>query len=170
MPLEVGAAVMCFERGFYSTLLEKFYLDDAEKAPSIAGGLEGRVSDEVLVYRCCFGAPAAGLHLESLIASGVDRVIVAGEAGSISPDLELGDIYLPLWGVREEGTSYHYLPPDAVCEPSNLLLNSVRDYLDDKNPKMGGVWTIDAGLRETEDKIKEYSVEGVHAVEMGAPR
>jgi uridine phosphorylase len=164
--LEPDMAIMCFEPKFYSIILEFMSLNHAVAAPAIAGGLKGRVSGDLVVYLCYFGAPAAGLHLDSLIALGVKKVMVLGEAGSISPNLRIGDIYLPLWGIREEGTSYHYLSPDVVCEPSSELLGQIRIYLDQENPLEGGVWTTDAGLRETEDKIREYSRRGAYAVEM----
>jgi len=56
------------------------------------------------------GAPATIMALELMIALGLRRCIVIGYAGAINPRLRMTDILLPTWGIREEGTSYHYFP------------------------------------------------------------
>ncbi len=159
-------AVMCFETRFYGHLIESLGLFDAEKAPGIAGGLEGKIDDDIVLYRCCFGAPAAGLHLEALIASGVSTVMMAGEGGSISADLPIGSIVIPTWGIREEGTSYHYLPPQDTVHPSESLLQQIEESIGAEGSARGGVWTTDAGLRETTDKVIEYAERGIVTVDM----
>ncbi|MDI7249804.1 MAG: nucleoside phosphorylase [Bacillota bacterium] len=164
--LGVGLAVLSFARGTYLSLLGTFGLADGRAAPLLPGALEGRMDGEVAVYRSSFGAPAAGMLMEALIASGVGRVIVVGQAGSLSPQCRIGDVVLPTWGVREEGTSYHYLPPGAPCRPSPALLAEVRAVLGAVGPREGGVWTTDAPFRETRDKVERYAREGVLAVEM----
>lgn len=165
---EVGAlrAVLCFTEAFYRLLVDAFGLGREAKAPTLAGAFEGRADGEVAVYRSYFGAPAAGMLMESLIASGVRQFVVAGEAGSISPNCRIGDILLPTWGVREEGTSYHYLPPEAPCAASPALLDGLRRALEGVPFVQGGVWTTDAPFRETADKVRDYALRGVLAVEM----
>lgn len=141
-------------------------LFDAEKAPGIAGGLEGKMDDDSVLYPCYFGAPAAGLHLEALIASGVSTVVMAGEGGSISADLPIGSIVIPTWGMREEGTSYHYLPPQDTVLPSESLLRQIEESIGADGSTQGGVWTTDAGLRETKDKVIKYAEKGIVTVDM----
>ncbi len=110
-PLGVRDAVVCFATDFYRQMLSSFGLTNARKSPTLAGALDGRLGHEVGVFHSFFGAPAAGMLLEVVVASGVRRMFMAGEAGSISNACRIGDILLPCWAVREEGTSYHYLPP-----------------------------------------------------------
>ena len=162
----VKDAVFCFSDRVFSRLVEAFELGDAEDAPPVAGSLAGKRDESVAVYLAYFGAPAAGLLLETLIASGVERFVMVGQAGSISPRCAIGDVFLPTWGVREEGTSYHYLPPDVVCHPTGELLDVVRGYLDGVGVVEGGVWTIDAAFRETPDKVESFAQREVLAVEM----
>ncbi|MBC7340239.1 MAG: nucleoside phosphorylase [Firmicutes bacterium] len=162
----MGLAVLSFARGTYLSLLGAFGLADGRAAPLLPGALEGRMDGEVAVYHSSFGAPEAGMLMEALIASGVGRVIMVGQAGSLSPQCRIGDVVLPTWGVREEGTSHHYLPPGAPCRPSPALLAEVRAVLGAVGPREGGVWTTDAPFRETRDKVERYAREGVLAVEM----
>jgi len=126
---------------------------------------EGREIPILLGY---FGAPAAAMLLEILIASGVRGILFLGEAGSISRSARIGDVVLPEWAIREEGTSYHYLPPEELPRPDPDLLETFERSLRSLGvrPIRGGVWTTDAPFRETERKVEEYASRGALAVEM----
>ena len=58
------------------------------------------------------GAPLAAGFLEELIALGCRAFVAAGGAGVLVPELGLGHVIVPTAAIRDEGTSYHYLPPD----------------------------------------------------------
>lgn len=134
------------------------------------GGEEGGL--RVLAVQTCFGAPAAVITLELLIASGVRKFLVYGGAGSITHKLRIGDVLIPTWGVREEGTSYHYVPEGHVPKPSQHLTRRLREAMFStlalRGSKVleGGVWSTDAIFRETEDKVRKYADEGVLGVDM----
>ncbi len=114
------------------------------------------------------GAPNAVILVEELVAFGVRRAIFVGYCGSIQSEVAIGDLVLPTQAVREEGTSYHYLPRGVQCRPDGLLLHALRQRLQQKgvaaNP--GAIWTTDALYRETEGKIERYRAKGILAVEM----
>ena len=57
------------------------------------------------------GAPLAGGFLEELIARGCRTFVACGGAGVLVPDVALGHVIVPTAAIRDEGTSYHYLPP-----------------------------------------------------------
>jgi len=164
--IEAQDAVICFSRRVYASLIDAFDLRDAGDAPRFAGALESAVDDAIAIHWAYFGAPAAGLLMETLIASGVERFVMVGQAGAISPRCKIGDLVLPTWGVREEGVSYHYLSPDVRCEVSEELLGVVKEYMGDIGFEEGGVWSTDAQFRETPEKVLAYAVRGVLAVEM----
>ena len=114
------------------------------------------------------GAPAAVALSEVLIATRIHRLVILGEAGSISPKIGVGEILVPTFAIREEGTSYHYLPPNTEAKPSFTLLKKIKVLLNQMNVphREGGVWTTDAPFRETMDKVLSYSRAGVVAVDM----
>jgi uridine phosphorylase len=165
-PIGVEDAVLCFSERVYSGLVRAFNLPSENTAPRLPGSLEGCLDEGVAIYLACFGAPAAGMLMEALIASGVKRFVMVGQAGAISPQCEMGDLFFPTWGVREEGTSYHYLAPDVECQVSEDLLRTIRGYLKGVSSVEGGVWTTDAPFRETLDKVQAFAKQGVLAVEM----
>lgn len=126
------------------------------------------IKDGLGVFHSYFGAPASVLLAEALIISGVKRLVVFGEAGAIHPKMRIGDILVPTFAVREEGTSYHYLPYGVSAKPSQKLLNRLKHLLDKTGftYEEGGVWTTDAPLRETRQKVLTYADVGVLAVDM----
>ncbi len=130
--------------------------------------------EEVFLTLPYFGAPAATAALEVLIAGGGKTFIMVGEAGAINPVLRIGDILVPTWGLREEGTSYHYMPPDYVPRPdaklARTLFHEVKRVKGRKKIRVlrGGIWSTDAIFRETTDKIVEYSKMGILGVDMEA--
>jgi len=70
---------------------------------------------------------------------------------------------------RDEGTSYHYLPPgDWSAAPEHLL--SRLEGMADDGPRVltGPTWTTDAPFRETEAAIAAARARGILAVEMEA--
>lgn len=124
--------------------------------------------DGLSVFHSYVGSPIATMLAESLVSSGIKKLVIFGEVGAIRPELKLGEIVLPMFAVREEGTSYHYLPPNVNAKPSQKLFVKIKSLLDNTNIsyKEGGVWTTDAPFRETKDKVLKYSSQGVFAVEM----
>lgn len=124
--------------------------------------------DGIAVFYSYFGAPAAVALTEALIAAGIKKILVFGEAGSISPNVNVGEIVIPTFAIREEGTSYHYLPPNVKVAPTGDFLKKIAKILEESNIpfKMGGVWSTDAPFRETISKVKSYSNMGVLAVDM----
>ncbi len=139
-----------------------------ELAPAerVTGAFEVRVRPPVAVCHAYFGSPAAAMLAEVLMASGVGRLLMLGEAGSLSPACRIGSLVLPTWGIREEGTSYHYLPPEADPFPDVMVLDALRRRLPPDSWREGGVWTVDAPFRETVDKVREYASRGAVCVEM----
>ncbi len=114
------------------------------------------------------GAPQAALVLEKLIALGSRVIIVFGWCGSLQSDLTIGDWLLPSSARSEEGTSSHYPMSAAKFLPDTDLFGSLQDYCVQNgfSVRAGPIWTTDAPLRETVDKVSGYGEEGLLAVEM----
>jgi uridine phosphorylase len=72
--------------------------------------------------------------------------------------------------LRDEGTSYHYLPPSQFSEADAGVLDRLKEaFADLRTPvHVGGVWTTDAPFRETQPQIDEMKALGLLAVEMEA--
>lgn len=114
------------------------------------------------------GAPMAVMLLEQLIALGARRVLYLGFCGALAPLYRIGDFFLPTYGVREEGTSYHYVPADVVpcASPQMQALLQTQALQHQCQIAQGPIWTTDAPYRETSQKIRHFQEAGIHAVDM----
>jgi len=114
------------------------------------------------------GAPAAVMALERCAAQGVRHVVVVGVAGSLRPEVKIGDFLLPTSAKSEEGTSAFYQPDQFPPLAGEKALAAVEDTMKNAclNYHRGPVWTMDAFYRETKDKVKRYGDQGILAVEM----
>lgn len=116
------------------------------------------------------GASFAVLVAEELFASGCRLLISITSAGQI---VDLGRppyFVLIEKALRDEGTSYHYLPPSPYSRISPVLADRLNSaYQDLPIPvRRGATWTTDAPFRETAAAIDRAVREGILAVEMEA--
>jgi len=116
------------------------------------------------------GAPLAAGMLEELIARGCSKFIACGGAGSLVPRTVLGDLVIVSAAVRDEGTSYHYLPPAREIEADPAGMEALRKVLEaaERAHRVGKTWTTDAIYRETPDRIARRRADGCLTVEMEA--
>jgi uridine phosphorylase len=116
------------------------------------------------------GAPFAVLVAEELFASGCRLIISITSAGQITPLGKPPYFVLIERALRDEGTSYHYLPPAPYSELRPELANMVLAAWDDPTVVLhhGASWTTDAPFRETEAAIAACRAAGILAVEMEA--
>ncbi|MFB9148990.1 nucleoside phosphorylase [Roseovarius ramblicola] len=128
--------------------------------------LEGH---EIGVVGCAVGAPFAVLVAEEMFASGCRLLISVTSSGQITPQGAPPYFIVIDRAWRDEGTSYHYLPPgDWSAAPDHLL--SRLEGMEDGGPRVftGPTWTTDAPFRETEAAIAAARTRGILAVEMEA--
>ncbi|MCB9134496.1 MAG: nucleoside phosphorylase [Anaerolineales bacterium] len=116
------------------------------------------------------GAPLAIGLLEEAIAYGCKKFVVIGGAGVLEKNLEVGKLFLVESAVRDEGVSYHYLPPTPEVQTDPVLLQTLETVLQEKAVpyQTAKTWTTDAPYRETQTLIDRHRVEGCSTVEMEA--
>lgn len=117
------------------------------------------------------GAPYAAMILESLIARGVNKVIVTGWCGAVSENIRVGDLVIPDPAIVDEGTSANYaiLDEKMPCSfPDKELGRRLAGILEQDGiaVKQVPVWTTDAIYRETPSKIAYFRQQGAQVVEM----
>jgi uridine phosphorylase len=116
------------------------------------------------------GASFAVLVAEELFASGCEVLLSITSAGQIAPVGTPPYFILIDRAIRDEGTSYHYLPPARYAEADRTLLDAAERALaaSGLSVQRGSTWTTDAPFRETATIIASRREEGVLAVEMEA--
>jgi uridine phosphorylase len=123
------------------------------------------------IVGCAVGASYAVLVAEQLFASGCRLLLSITSSGQVTTLGPPPYFILIERALRDEGTSYHYLPPDteyAEADPGLLViaesgLANVNDPVE-----RGATWTTDGPYRETPQAICAARAEGILAVEMEA--
>lgn len=132
---------------------------------------------ELGVVGCAVGASFAVLVAEELFASGCRLLISLTSSGQIVPQGDPPYFVLIDKALRDEGTSYHYLPPSdySHIDPALLTLLAGAVRADGSTAEeigvpvyQGATWTTDAPFRETAPAIEHACAEGILAVEMEA--
>jgi uridine phosphorylase len=116
------------------------------------------------------GAAGSAAFLEELIAFGFNKFIVCGGAGVLRKDIAVGHLIIPTSAIRDEGASYHYLPParEVECNPE-VVAKIEEEFKKDKIEYIKAkTWTTDSFYRETEKKIELRKSEACVTVEMEA--
>jgi uridine phosphorylase len=124
---------------------------------------------ETGVVGCAVGAPFAVLVAEELAASGCELVISVTSAGRVRA-AGMGGFMLIRRAVRDEGTSYHYLPPGREATLAPGLAAALATVFDNPGTGVftGTSWTTDAPFRETQRALDQHAADGVACVEMEA--
>ena len=96
------------------------------------------------------GAPAAAQLMDFLISCGCRKIISTGSCGVLT-NLAENEFLIPVKALRDEGTSYHYLPASRSIELDKNIRDAIeRTFL----------------ARETQDMVKYRRAEGCTTVEM----
>lgn len=123
------------------------------------------------IVGCAVGASYAVLLAEQMFVSGCRLLISITSSGQIRQLREPPYFILIERALRDEGTSYHYLPAEreyAAADP--VLVATVIPALAQLGTPVecGASWTTDAPYRETPEAIEAARAEGILAVEMEA--
>jgi uridine phosphorylase len=162
---------------FKEVLDKPFGHKDAKRIHQIQSELgplpiyEIKVNDKRLaVTHPGLGAPFAAAMLEELIALGCRKFIACGGAGVLQKYIARGMLVIVNSAIRDEGTSYHYLPPSREVKANPKVVKVIETVL--RKHKMeyliGKTWTTDGFYRETQEKIALRKLEGCLTVEMEA--
>lgn len=123
--------------------------------------------EEFCLCQAPLGAPAAAQFMDCLIACGCRKIVTAGSCGVLTEMAE-NEFLIPTKALRDEGTSYHYLPAARYAEPASEAVQAI-----EKTFRALGLpfrecitWTTDGFFRETRDMVAYRKAEGCATVEM----
>lgn len=122
---------------------------------------------KVLIALCPLGGAASVNLMEELMYVGIKEFVGVGSCGAIVP-VNFDEFLVPTKAIRDEGSSYHYLPPSRYVETSPKLSKKLTQVLQTHSEKYKEaiVWTTDAIYRETPKRIEARIADGAIAVEM----
>ncbi|MBO3142313.1 nucleoside phosphorylase [Dermatophilus congolensis] len=113
------------------------------------------------------GAAASVTVAERAVMLGVDTLVAVGSCGSLVPH-EAGALILPTKALRDEGTSYHYLPAGRWVETDAQVRAACGEAIEGLGLEFveAATWTTDGFFRETPGKVAARRGQGCEVVEM----
>jgi uridine phosphorylase len=129
--------------------------------------MEGK---RVLIFHPGVGSPIASAMFEEVIALVCKKFISCGSAGVLDKGIAVGHIIVPIAAIRDEGVSYHYLPPSREVRASEEGVVAIESVLRYHHYEylLTKTWTTDAIYRETAVRVQRRKEEGCLVVEMEA--
>lgn len=108
--------------------------------------------DSGVIY--CKWHHACVVGFEEVVAMGAEKFVLFGSCGVLDDDKVKDNIIIPVSAVRDEGTSYHYLPPSREIEADACSVQVLADVL----TKCG--YSYIKGKTWTSDDIYRISIWG----------
>lgn len=123
--------------------------------------------EDICLCQAPMGAPAAVQNMEILLACGVKHIISAGSCGVLTPMPE-NEFIVPVRALRDEGTSYKYLPPSRYIDLDAGMTEHICNTLGSRGIacRKCTTWTTDGLFRETPEMVEHRRSEGCDTVDM----
>ncbi len=114
--------------------------------------------DDITIINFTMGSPNAATIMDLLTAIKPKSVLFLGKCGSLKSYIGIGELLLPIAGIRGEGTSLDYFPAEVPALPAfNLekaISSTIRDYGLDY--WTGTVYTTNRRVWEHDEQFKDY--------------
>ncbi|HCX23477.1 MAG: AMP nucleosidase [Flammeovirgaceae bacterium] len=115
-------------------------------------------ADGITIINFGMGSPNAATISDLLSAIQPKAVLFLGKCGGLKKKNEVGDLILPIAGIRGEGTSNDYMLPEVPALPSfalqKAISTTIREYGQDY--WTGTVYTTNRRVWEHDNKFKKY--------------
>ncbi|MBO4457378.1 MAG: nucleoside phosphorylase [Butyrivibrio sp.] len=123
--------------------------------------------EDICLVQPTIGAPAAGSLVDFLVTCGCEKIIAVGSCGVLA-ELPENAFIVPVRALRDEGTSYHYLPASRYIELDKEPVAAIEACFKDHDLPFTTctTWSTDGFFRETKDMVKYRLEEGCSVVEM----
>lgn len=120
--------------------------------------MRNATADGISIINFGMGSPNAATIMDLLSAIEPKAVLFLGKCGGLKMKSEVGDFILPLAGIRGEGTSNDYFPPEVPALPAftlqRAISSTIRDY--NKDYWTGTVYTTNRRVWEFDEAFKAY--------------
>ncbi len=159
----VGEVIDEYAKQFNAPVVAEF-ISITKKYPIYVVNYKGR---EICLCQAPCGAAPATQIMDWLIGYGVETIISTGCCGVLL-DIPENEFLIVNRALREEGTSFHYLPPSRYIDLNPEMVKTLQDYFDAHEIpyETCTTWTTDGFYRETKKKVLARKEEGCSVVEM----
>lgn len=120
--------------------------------------MQTATAEGITIINFGMGSSVAATVMDLLSSIMPKAVLFLGKCGGIKKKSKIGDLILPLAGIRGEGTSNDYIPPEVPALPSFRLQRAVSSMIQKHGLDYytGTVFTTNRRVWEHDDEFKEY--------------
>jgi len=122
------------------------------------GAMTSATADDITIVNFGMGSPNAATIMDLLAAIKPKACLFLGKCGGTKSKNQVGDLILPIAGIRGEGTSNDYFPKEVPALPSFALQKAISTTVRDYNLDYwtGTVYTTNRRVWEHDTKFKKY--------------
>lgn len=167
-----SVGITCFSKKLMDRYIEIF---NGEQISQISNA-NGKIpvykikykNKDIAIFMSLVGASVCSVAYEEVLAMGLEKLIMFGTCGVLDKNIEDLAIIIPNSAIRDEGTSYHYIPASDEIVVNKKYKQEFIDILNknDVSYVLGKAWTTDAPYRETKSKVAKRKEQGCICVDM----
>lgn len=126
--------------------------------PDYTANMRSATAEDITIINFGMGSPNAAIIMDLLSSISPKACLFLGKCGGISTKTKRGDLILPIAGIRGEGTSNDYFPPEVPALPAFMMQRAVSSAIRDLGHDYwtGTVYTTNRRVWEHDDAFKEY--------------
>ncbi len=120
--------------------------------------MSSATANNITIINFGMGSANAATVMDLLSAISPKAVLFLGKCGGLKKKNKLGDLVLPIAGIRGEGSSNDYFPPEVPALPAFSLQRAVSSTIRDSGMDYwtGTVYTTNRRVWEHDQEFKEY--------------
>lgn len=120
--------------------------------------MQSATADQITIINFGMGSAMAATVMDLLTAVSPKAVLFLGKCGGLKKKTQIGDLILPIAGIRGEGTSNEYLPPEIPALPSFAIQRAISHVIKRKELDYytGTIYTTNRRVWEHDEKFKTY--------------
>jgi AMP nucleosidase len=120
--------------------------------------MQSATAEGITIINFGMGSPTAATVMDLLTAIQPKAVLFLGKCGGLKKRHSIGDLLLPIAGIRGEGTSNDYFPPEVPALPAFALQKAISTTIRDHEQDYwtGTVYTTNRRVWEHDEDFKAY--------------
>lgn len=126
--------------------------------PDYLSNMRTATAEGITMINFGMGSPNAAIIMDLLSSISPKACLFLGKCGGISNKTKKGDLILPIAGIRGEGTSNDYFPPEVPALPAFMMQRAVSSAIRDLGHDYwtGTVYTTNRRVWEHDEEFKAY--------------
>lgn len=126
--------------------------------PDYSANMRTATAEGITIINFGMGSPNAAIIMDLLSAVKPKACLFLGKCGGLSHKTQRGDLILPIAGIRGEGTSNDYFPPEVPALPAFMMQRAVSSTIRDLGHDYwtGTVYTTNRRVWEWDEGFKGY--------------